>query len=229
MSKTYLITGATSPLGLALMERLLPTLAEGDLILAQGCGDLARLAGLCQARPGFIRPYDADFTQPLAVRAFLSDLVDTYPAPTHIIHLPGLRPIQTAYAYFDEERFADDRAVQLDSALLLCKTFLPRMAQAGSGRVLFLTGGVPAAQMASTAVVKSSLEGLARSLAAEYASSGVTVNCIAPGPLLTEDTAGDPAAVRPEEVVPAMLFLLSEDAARINGVTLPIDGGTALR
>ena len=133
MSKTYLITGATSPLGLALMERLLPTLAEGDLILAQGCGDLARLASLCQARPGFIRPYDADFTQPLAVRAFLSDLVDTYPAPTHIIHLPGLRPIQTAYAYFDEERFADDRAVQLDSALLLCKTFLPRMAAAGAG------------------------------------------------------------------------------------------------
>ena len=46
--------------------------------------------------------------------------------------------------------------------------------------------------------------------------------------VLTEDTAGDPAAVRTEEVVPAMLFLLSEDAARINGVTLPIDGGTAL-
>ena len=73
MSKTYLITGATSPLGLALMGRLLPALEEGDLILAQGCGDLARLAGLCQARPGFIRPYDADFTQPLAVRAFLSE------------------------------------------------------------------------------------------------------------------------------------------------------------
>ena len=129
MSKTYLITGATSPLGLALMERLLPTLAEGDLILAQGCGDLARLASLCQARPGFIRPYDADFTQPLAVRAFLSDLVDTYPAPTHIIHLPGLRPHPGPLTpIFDEERFADDRAVQLDSALLLCKTFLPRMA-----------------------------------------------------------------------------------------------------
>ena len=51
MSKTYLITGATSPLGLALMGRLLPALEEGDLILAQGCGDLARLAGLSTGRP----------------------------------------------------------------------------------------------------------------------------------------------------------------------------------
>ena len=92
MSKTYLITGATSPLGLALMERLLPTLAEGDLILAQGCGDLARLASLCQTRPGFIRPYDADFTQPLAVRAFLSDLVDTYPAPPTSSTCPACAP-----------------------------------------------------------------------------------------------------------------------------------------
>ena len=69
MSKTYLITGATSPLGLALMGRLLPTLAEGDLILAQGCGDLARLAGLCPARPCLLRPYDADFPPPPGGRA----------------------------------------------------------------------------------------------------------------------------------------------------------------
>ena len=93
MSKTYLITGATSPLGLVLMDRLLPTLAEGDLILAQGSGDLARLASLCQSRPGFIRPYDVDFTQPLAVRAFLSDLADSYPVPTHLIHLAGMRDL----------------------------------------------------------------------------------------------------------------------------------------
>ncbi len=224
MSKTYLITGATSPLGLALMDRLLPTLTEGDLILAQGSGDLARLASLCQARPGFIRPYDVDFTQPLAVRAFLSDLTDTYPVPTHLIHLAGLRPLPAPYACFDEERFAEDRAVQLDSALLLCKAFLPRMAEAGTGRVLFQLGSslpeVPAGQMAAAAVVKDALGGLARSLADAYAGSGVTVNCILPGPFLTE--SGEPGPVSPADVVPAVLFLLSEDAAKINGATLPV-------
>ena len=64
MSKTYLITGATSPLGLALMGRLLPTLAEGDLILAQGCGDLARLAGLCRGMTVTVRYFVPDLCCP---------------------------------------------------------------------------------------------------------------------------------------------------------------------
>ena len=224
MSKTYLITGATSPLGLVLMDRLLPTLAEGDLILAQGSGDLARLASLCQSRPGFIRPYDVDFTQPLAVRAFLSDLADSYPVPTHLIHLAGMRDLPAPYACFDEERFIESRAVLLDSAALLCKAFLPRMAEAGGGRVVFqLPSGlpdVPAGQMAASSTLKSALEGLARSLAEEYAAAGLTVNCILPGPFRTE--SGDPGPVSSADVVPAVLFLLSEDAAKITGVTLPV-------
>ena len=222
MSNIYLITGATSPLGLTLMDQLLPALAEGDLILAQGCGDLARLAGLCQARPGFIRPYDVDFTQPLAVRAFLSDLSDTYPAPTHMIHLAGLRALPAACACFDEERFAQERAVRLDSALVLCKAFLPRMPE--GGRVLLGLGsrpaGVPAGQTASADVVNGGLQGLARALAAEYAAAGITVNCILPGPFQQED--GAPGPLCPGDVTPAIRFLLSEGAGKITGVTLPV-------
>ena len=47
MGYTYLMTGATSDVGTALMRRLLTNAPEDTVILAQGCGDVEKLAGLC--------------------------------------------------------------------------------------------------------------------------------------------------------------------------------------
>ena len=55
MGYTYLITGATSDVGTALMRRLLTNAPEDTVILAQGCGDVEKLAGLCAEFPGKIR------------------------------------------------------------------------------------------------------------------------------------------------------------------------------
>ena len=52
MSYTYLITGATSDVGRALIERLLQNAPADTLVLAQGCGDLEKLADLCARFPG---------------------------------------------------------------------------------------------------------------------------------------------------------------------------------
>ena len=64
MAYTYLITGATSDVGAALIRRLL-TEAPGEdrTILAQGCGDLARLDALVQQFPGRIVTFDADLSR----------------------------------------------------------------------------------------------------------------------------------------------------------------------
>lgn len=59
MSYTYLITGATSDVGRALIERLLQNAPADTLVLAQGCGDLEKLADLCARFPGQVRPFDA--------------------------------------------------------------------------------------------------------------------------------------------------------------------------
>lgn len=246
MAKTYLITGATSDVGHALMERLLPKMAEGDVIIAQGSRDLERLSDLFQAYPGKIKPYDVDLSNPIAITAFIEDVTASCPVPTHIVHLPALRAINTKFKKFDEERFDLDLNVQVKSAVQVCKAFLPKMAKAKFGRVLFMqssyTIGCPPKNMTAYVMAKQAMAGLAKSLAIEYASSGVTVNSVAPSMMETRFLADTPDLIvqasaadnpmgrncRVTDVAPAMEFLLSDEAGFITGVTLPITGGSTI-
>ena len=231
MAYTYLITGATSDVGAALIRRLL-TEAPGEdrTILAQGCGDLARLDALVQQFPGRIVTFDADLSSPEAVDALCARFGKDLPCPTHFVHLPALPVVNAKFKAFDEARFQKDWEIQVHSAVKLCKAVLPAMSKAKFGRVLFIqtsyTIGCP----------------LVKSLAVEYARFGITVNCVAPSmmethflkdtpDLIVQAAAADNPMGRnatPEDVAPAMAFLLSEEARFITGVTLPVTGGSAI-
>ena len=246
MAKTYLITGATSDVGHALMERLLPKLGEEDCIIAQGSGDLERILDLCQAYPGKIRTFSVDLSDPEAITAFTEAVAAICPTPTHFVHLPALRAINTKFKKFDQDRFDLDMNVQIKSAVQLCKAFLPKMAKAKFGRVLFIqssyTIGCPPKNMSAYVMAKSALGGLAKSLAIEYAAFGVTVNSVAPSMMETNFLSDTPDLIvqasaadnpmgrncRVSDVVPAMEFLLSDEAGFITGVTLPITGGSTI-
>ena len=243
MSNVYLITGASSDVGCALIRRLWQ---PGDLFIAQGAGDLWGLAELCKEHPGSIRTYDVDLTNEKALETFIADVQANCPAPTHFVHLPALRVVNTKFKKFDEDRFEKDMSVQLRSAVALCKAFVPAMAKAKKGRVLFMLTsyllGLPPKNTAAYIMVKSALGGLAKSLAADYAPYGVTVNCVAPSMMETKFLADTSDLIvqasaeanpmgrnaTPADVVPAMAFLLSDEAGFITGVTLPITGGSAL-
>jgi 3-oxoacyl-[acyl-carrier protein] reductase len=89
---------------------------------------------------------------------------------------------------------------------------------------------------------KAGLVGLARSLAREVGSRGITVNVVAPGVVDTDMTAvlGDKRVEQlramvplgrtcgPEEIAGAVAFLASDDAAYVTGAVLPVDGGLAM-
>ena len=225
MAYTYLITGATSDVGAALIRHLL-TEAPGEdrTILAQGCGDLARLDALVQQFPGRIVTFDAD----------------------HFVHLPALPVVNAKFKAFNEARFQKDWEIQVHSAVKLCKAVLPAMSKAKFGRVLFIqtsyTIGCPPKNTAAYVMNKSAIGGLVKSLAVEYARFGITVNCVAPSmmethflkdtpDLIVQAAAADNPMGRnatPEDVAPAMAFLLSEEARFITGVTLPVTGGSAI-
>ena len=239
----YLITGATSDVGRALISRVL---GPDDLVIAQGMGDLHLLDDLSAAHPGQIVPYDLDLTDPAALDGFLAEIFEKYPLPTHFVHLPALRVVNAKFKNFDESRFLLDMNVQVMSAVKICKALLPRMAKAKFGRVLFIqtsyTIGAPPKNTAAYVMAKSAIGGLVKSLAVEYARFGVTVNCVAPSMMETRFLTDTPDLVvqasaadnpmgrnaRVEDVVPAMAFLLSEEARFITGVTLPVTGGSAI-
>ena len=160
MAYTYLITGATSDVGAALIRHLL-TEAPGEdrTILAQGCGDLARLDALVQQFPGRIVTFDADLSSPEAVDALCARFGKDLPCPTHFVHLPALPVVNAKFKAFDEARFQKDWEIQVHSAVKLCKAVLPAMSKAKFGRVLFIqtsyTIGCPPKNTAAYVMNKS--------------------------------------------------------------------------
>jgi 3-oxoacyl-[acyl-carrier protein] reductase len=116
------------------------------------------------------------------------------------------------------------------------------MMRAKHGRIIFLSsvvGDMGNAGQTAYAASKAALQGAAKSIAKEYASRGITVNCVAPGFIDTDMTSnmGDEqrahmlSAVpmgrtgRPEEVAASVVFLASDEAGYITGQTLRVNGG----
>ena len=114
-----------------------------------------------------------------------------------------------------------------------------------SGRIINITSAVARLGnigQANYAASKAGLIGMTKSLAREVGKKGVTVNCIAPGFIMTEMTEVLPDAVKdaakaiipvkrfgqPEDVADAVAFLASEETGYITGQVLCVDGGMAM-
>ena len=141
-----------------------------------------------------------------------------------------------------EAEFDETFALNVKVPFFLVASLAPAMAERGWGSVVNVSTMVASfgqAGMAMYGASRAALELLTKAWAAEYGPSGVRVNAVAPGPTRTalmeavpEEMVNQLAALapagrvaQPAELAAAIVFLASDDASFVHGVTLAVDGG----
>lgn len=245
MGYIYLVTGATSDLGRNMIDRILKKSTD-SYVIACGFNDKNKIADVLEKYTNRIEYIDVNLASIADIDSLISFLKNKNYQPTHYIHFPALPVVNVNFLKFDEERFFEDQNVQVLSAVKICKYVIQNMKKNKFGRILFMQSsyiiGCPPKNVAAYTMIKSSLGALIKSLAIEYAKFGITVNSVAPSMietnfvkdlnhLVVEMSANDNPMGRNatvDDVVPAIEFLLSEEARFISGVNLPITGGSAM-
>lgn len=185
-----------------------------------------------------------DAADPEAVADLVAAIEASELAPVRVlVNNAGISP----YAPFsdtDLELWHRILRVNLDSLFLLTQAFLPALTSHGAGRIVNLSSSVvwdaQVRDMTAYATSKAAIVGFTRALAGEVGASGVTVNAIAPGIVLTPDIRGRvpaerlevyrdrqavPLIAEPADLVSTLLYLVDEDTRLVTGATLPVNGG----
>jgi 3-oxoacyl-[acyl-carrier protein] reductase len=234
--RVALVTGANRGIGLATARALT---GAGFRV----AGTYRTEAPAADAAPG-VTWVRCDVTEPESVEAAFVE-VEAALGPVEVLVSNAGITKDTLVLRMTDEDFTSVVDANLTAAFRLSRRAVKGMMRARWGRIVLISSVVGLggqAGQANYAASKAGLVGLGRSLAKEFASRGITVNIVAPGPVATDMIAslGDAqqAAIvervplgrmaAPAEVAAAVAFLASEDAGYITGAVLPVDGGLAM-
>ena len=194
--------------------------------------------------PDGIAWYECDITDDRSVDAAIAGVENDLGPVLILVANAGITRDLLALRMKTED-FTTVVDANLTGAFRVAKRCLRGMMKARWGRIVLMSsvvGALGQAGQANYAASKAGLAGLGRSLAREFASRGITVNLVAPGPIDTDMLAalGDDAVSSMTEAVPvgrvgtadevaaAVLFLTSEAAGYTTGATIPVDGGLGM-
>lgn len=233
-SRTFLITGASKGIGRALAERLA---RRGHQVVG-----LARSAD-DSTFPGKL--VSVDLANVAQTDHVLKELAENFQFDGLVNNVGLVRPQRVGDIRIDDLDAV--LSVNLHPAVQATQALLPGMLNTGWGRIVNISSltVLGALERTAYAAAKAALISFSRSWALELATTGITVNTVAPGPTETElfrenSPPGSPGEKRflsavpmnrfgkPEEIAAAIEFLLSEDAAFITGQTLFVDGGASV-
>jgi len=238
--KAALVTGASGGIGGAVARALH---GAGATVALSGTrvAPLEALAGELGERA---RVLPCDLSDAAAVEALPKAAAEAMGAVDILVNNAGITRDQLFMRMSDAD-WETVIAVNLTSVMRLSRAVLRGMMKARWGRIVNVSSVVGVTGnpgQANYAASKAAVIGMSKSLAAEVASRGITVNCVAPGFIATAMTevlndeqkariAGSIPAGRmgtPEEIAAAALFLASSEAGYVTGQTLHVNGGLAM-
>ncbi|MFO1024628.1 MAG: SDR family oxidoreductase [Acetobacteraceae bacterium] len=241
--RTALVTGARREIGRAISLGLAGAgarLAIHHAGTPEETEDAAHVVREIEAQGGAAAAFAQDFVLDDAGHALAAAV--TAWMPVDILVLNASIELPEDFATITRERFDRQIAVNLRTTMELLQDLVPPMAQRGWGRVVTI-GSVqqerPHPAMLVYAGSKAAQLNWSRSLARQYGGSGVTVNNLAPGAILTArnkvqmQTEAEGLIQRipagrlgtPDDLVGAAMLLCSDAGRYINGVNLYVDGG----
>jgi 3-oxoacyl-[acyl-carrier protein] reductase len=238
--KTAFVTGSTRGIGLAIAQTLY---AAGAKVAVVG-RDAARASEVASALGSRAAGVACDVAQEDQVGAAVSAAEAALGGVDILVNNAGLTRDNILLRLTDQDWDAVLDA-NLKGAFHTTRAIIKGMMKRRAGRVINmssivgLTGNKGQANYAAS---KAGLIGFTKSVAKEYASRNILVNCIAPGFIETDMTASLPDAARatlleqialgrlgrPEDVAGAVLFLASDLAGYITGQVLVVDGGMVI-
>ena len=221
IGKTILITGAKGGLGTHVTQAFLDAGAA-----VTGSSRAIRNADFPHPR---FTAVPADLTDAEAARKLAAGV----PRIDALVHVMGGFAGGQPIPHTDDATWDRMMELNLRAAFHILRAVIPRMRQAGAGRIVAIGSRAavePAANISAYNVSKAGLLALVRTAAIENKDLGITANVILPGTMATEanrkaDAASDQSKwIQPQRVAALALFLVSDAAAEITGAAIPVYG-----
>ena len=252
--KTALVTGSTSGIGLGIAQVLA---THGANIVLNGFGDsegpLAEVRKAGQAHGIKVGYHGADMSKPAESEAMMAYAASDFGGVDILVNNAGIQHV-AAVEDFPVAKWDAIIAINLSSAFHTTRLAIPGMRARNWGRVINIAsahGLVASANKSAYVAAKHGIVGFTKSIALETATTGITVNAICPGWVLTplvqkqidDRSAREGIAVAqaekellgekqpslqfttPEQLGELTVFLCSDAAANVKGQAWAVDGG----